>query len=121
MQNESANVPVEEQAAVTLNDSVVKNKIKSMVVDLLNTGMRNEVYTVHNVKVKDTFEQLHMTENEKTRLILQCDEYFKIDMDPSVLGIVRIIDLVEKVEAALIAQERLEIPAEAQSCENTEG
>ena len=112
MQSESATLPAEEQTTGLLTEGAVKSKIKHMVVDLLNTGMRGGVYTTRMIMPTHTFEQLHMTEHEKLRLILQCDEYFKVDTDASALGIVRISDLIDKVVGLLKEQNRLEVDAE---------
>ena len=111
MQSDSTTtaMPVEPQATDHLTEGAVKSKIKHMVVDRLNTGMRNMTYTTRMIMPTHTFEQLNLTEHDKTRLILQCDEWFKIDLDSSALGIVRVADLIDKVTAALSAQDRLDI------------
>jgi hypothetical protein len=89
----------------------VKNKIKRMVVDLLNEGMRSNVYATNMVTPAHTFEQLNMTEHEKLRLIMQCDEFFAVDTDASALGIVRVGDLINKVVELLGIDGRIEVPA----------
>ena len=110
MQSDSATLPAEEQVSERLTAGAVKNKIKRMVVDLLNSGMRGGVYTTNMITPAHTFEQLHMTEHEKMRLIMQCDEFFKVDTDVSVIGAVRVGDLINKVVDLLTAQDRIEVP-----------
>ena len=118
MQSDSATeVPVDTQPVVEerLTLDAVKNKIKHMINDLLNVGMHGATVARHitmKTELKGSTENngLGLTDHELVRLIMQCDEYFKIDTDVSVLGVITVADLVNKVTDALSAQDRFEAP-----------
>lgn len=103
--------PAAEQATEHLTEAAIRNKIKHMVVDLINNGMRGMNYTPRQVKPDHTFDQLSMTEHEKARLFMQCEEFFKVDFEATALGFKQLDDLMNKVIMMLKDQGRLEVPA----------
>lgn len=119
---ESADIvdpPAEEQVPVVADDSV-KNKIKQMIVGIMNTGIRSGIYMTNMVSSAHTFDQLNFTIHEKRRLVLQCDEFFKINLPAAALGATRVGDLIDMVVAEIQSKDTAEPQSENSKSENTE-
>lgn len=99
-----------------VTEESVKYKIKQMIVSLLNTGVRSGVYTPNMISDKHSFEDLELTEHEKLRLILQCDELYGINLGPEALGLVLPKDLASMVFAAIQNKEN---PPSVEQTDNT--
>lgn len=96
----AATQPVEATAPVVTGDTV-KQKIKQMIVGIMNTGIRSGIYTTNMVSSAHTFDQLNFTSYEKRRLVLQCDEFFKINLSAAAEGTLRVGDLIDMVVSEL--------------------
>lgn len=116
-QSTTSTAPVEKQEPVLTEDGI-KTKIKYMIVDLLNTGIRSGVYTIGMVSSAHTFEQLNMTVYEKRRLIFQCDEYYGINLGAAAEGTSRVGELISMVIAEL--QQSGKLPKQEEQAAKTE-
>lgn len=101
MPKSTTSAPPAEKQEVRLTEDSIKTKIKYMIVDILNTGVRSGVYTIGMVSSAHTFEQLNMTIYEKRRLIFQCDEHYGINLGAAAEGTARVGELISMVIAEL--------------------
>ena len=127
MQSDTANTPVGKQAEEPFTEGAVKSKIKFMVSEILNRGMFGTVYTTKMLDLHHSFSQLNMTDHDKNRLIMQCEEYYNVDLGLSCVTFKTISDLVKKVLEQLTEQGRMAgradettEPAPAEKAETTE-
>ena len=101
--------PATEQVTEHLTEDAIRTKIKHMVVDLINRDMRGMSYTPRQIKPEHTFDQLSMTDHEKARLFMQCEEFFRVDFGATAHGFKQLEDLMAKVIMMLKDQGRLEV------------
>ena len=79
----------------------VTNKIKEMIKGILNENGTFS-YTTKMIKDEHKFnEDLNLSKYEKKKLLFQCDEFFKIDLDDSAEEVATVKDLVNMICTAL--------------------
>ena len=111
MQAETS-APAAEQVNEQLTEAAIRNKVTHIVCDLINSGLYGMAYTPRQIKPNHTFDQLNMTEHEKNRLFMQCEEYYQIDFEATAYGFKQIEDLIKKIIMLLKDQGRLAVPAQ---------